>query len=89
MKKPDGKKKMQTSKKLVWLALMWVVVIQIYVMVMIDKLGDTMSLGILATTVFAQFLTAIKLYFDYNAKINLKSMEMDFNPNYDDEEGIY
>lgn len=88
-KKKKRKKKMKSVKKAMWFILIWALIIQLYVMFMIARLGDTMSLAILAGTVFTEAFAAFLAYLSYKTKINLKNMEMNFIPDYDDKNNLY
>lgn len=82
------KRKMQTSKKFLWIFVMWALFIQTYVMVMIVALRDTMSLSIITGVVFIEAVGAYFGYLKYNYGINIKAMEENFDPNYDDNHGV-
>lgn len=83
------KKRMKESKKLVRALLIWTLVMQTYVMLMIGWLRDTQSLAIITGVVFLQATAAYLGYLRYNYGINLKAMEEHFDPNYDENKGVY
>jgi len=83
------KRKMKTSKKLLYIFLTWVILIQAYVLYMIVQLQDTVSLSIVAGVAFVEAIALYVGYLRYNYGINLKSMEMNYDPNYDDNKGVY
>lgn len=91
-KKPKvkkNKKKMKSVKKAFWSLIIWALIMQTYVMVMIAKLQDTGSLMVVAGIVFGEIIAFFIGYLNYSLKIDIKSMDMNFNPNYDDEKGKY
>ena len=87
-KKNKKKRRMKTANKGLFFLIIWALIIQSYVMIMIAKLGDTTSLSILAGTAFTEAFGAYLAWLKYKEKINLKHMEKNYNPNYDEEEGL-
>lgn len=83
------RKRMKTNKKAFLLLTIWAMIIQTYVMVMIVRLKDTMSLSIITGVVFGEIIAFYLGYLKYSEKIDIKSMDMNFNPNYDEENNIY
>ena len=83
------KKRMQTSKKFLWIFVIWALLIQTYVMWMIVQLQDTTSLSIITGVVFVEVVGAYIAYLRYQYGINMKSMEMNFDPDYDENKGVY
>ena len=83
------KRKMKTSKKTLWFFLIWALLIQTYVMVMIVELKDTASLAIITGVVFVEVVAAYLGYLRYSYGINMKSMELNYDPNYDENKGVY
>ena len=80
---------MQTSKKFLWIFVIWALLIQTYVMWMIVQLQDTTSLSIITGVVFVEVVGAYIAYLRYQYGINMKSMEMNFDPDYDENKGVY
>jgi hypothetical protein len=56
---------------------------------MIAQLQDTTSLSIITGVVFVEVVGAYIAYLRYQYGINIKSMEMDYDPNYDEHKGVY
>lgn len=83
------KRRMKDSKKLLRALLIWTLFMQSYVMVMIVRLHDTQSLAIITGVVFLQATAAYLGYLKYNYGINIKAMEQNFDPNYDENNGVY
>ena len=89
MARQAKKKRMQTSKKFLWIFVIWALLIQTYVMWMIVQLQDTTSLSIITGVVFVEVVGAYIAYLRYQYGINMKSMEMNFDPDYDENKGVY
>jgi len=85
----SAKRKMKTSKKLLYIYFSWVLVIQTYVLFMVAKLQDTVSLAIITGAVFTEAVILYVGYLRYQYGINLKSMEINYDPNYDENRGVY
>lgn len=83
------KRKMKTNKKFfMWLTI-WAMIMQTYVLVMIVELRDTMTLSIVAGVVFGEIVLFYLGYLKYTLNIDLKHMDKNYNPNYDEEKNIY
>lgn len=88
-KKDKPKRKMKTNKKFfVWLTI-WAMLIQTYVLVMIIELRDPMTLGIVAGVVFGEVVLFFLGFLKYTLNIDLKHMDKNYNPNYDEENNLY
>ena len=83
------KRRMKTSRKLLYIFAAWGLILQLYVLVMVWMLRDTMSLGIITGVAFAEMVVIYLGYLRYQYGINLKSMEMNYDPHYDDNQGVY
>lgn len=87
--KKRPKRKMKTNKKFfMWLTI-WAMIMQTYVLVMIVELRDTMTLSIVAGVVFGEIVLFYLGYLKYTLNIDLKHMDKNYNPNYDEEKNIY
>lgn len=80
---------MQTKKKALLGAFIIACVLILFTMVSIWTGRDTASLGILATAGVGILPFMYKIYERGSTEEKLKHMEMNYNPNYDEEEGIY
>ena len=93
MKSVDGlkkkKKRMSSNKKALFLAFAICAVLIVFTMLMIATGRDTGSLSILATAGVGILPIFYGIYNKAETKINLKHMEENYNPNYDEEKGIY
>jgi hypothetical protein len=89
MTEKPKKKRMQTSKKFLWIFVIWALIVQSYVMYMIAQLQDTTSLSIITGVVFVEVVGAYIAYLRYQYGINIKSMEMNFDPDYNEHKGVY
>ena len=88
-KKVKPKKKMKTNKKFfIWLTL-WAMLMQTYVLVMIIHLKDPMTLSIVAGVVFGEVVLFFLGFLKYTLNIDLKHMDKNYNPNYDEENNLY
>jgi hypothetical protein len=56
---------------------------------MIAQLQDTTSLSIITGVVFVEVVGAYIAYLRYQYGINIKSMEMNFDPDYNEHKGVY
>ena len=83
------KKRMKTSKKALYIAFVICIVLIFFTMAMIVLGKDTSSLGILATAGVGILPVMYAIYERGSTQEKLKHMEKNYNPNYDDEEGIY
>lgn len=84
-----GRRKMKTGKKALYSAIVICITILFFTMAMIYLEKDTGSLSILATASVGILPVMYGIY-DFNStKINLKHMEENYIPNYDDKQGIY
>ena len=87
--KRKPRRKMKTNKKFfMWLTI-WAMIMQTYVLVMIVELRDTMTLGIVAGVVFGEIILFYLGYLKYALNIDLKHMDKNYNPNYDEENNLY
>lgn len=84
-----NKKRMKTGKKVLAAAFALCSILIIFTMIMICMDKDTTSLSILATAGVGILPVMYGIYDNFNTKINLKHMEKNYNPNYDEERGIY
>lgn len=89
IKNRKKRKRMTTSKKGFLLLTVWAMAIQTYVMIMIVKLQDTTSLAIITGVVFGEIIAFYLGYLKYSRDINLVHMDKNYNPNYDEENGLY
>ena len=80
---------MKTSKKAFWLFLTWCGCVQLFCAYMIYKMQDPTSLAIFTSTSVVEPVAIYKFYLGYNKDINIKDMDMNYNPNYDSERGLY
>lgn len=87
--KMKKKKRMKTSKKVLLIAFTICILLIIFTMGMIVLGRDTHSLSILATAGVGILPIMYGIYQAGSTKENLKHMEKDYNPNYDEERGIY
>lgn len=83
------RKRMKSGKKALFLAFGICIVLIIFVMAMIFLGKDTSSLQILATAGVGILPVMYGIYENYSTKINLKHMEENYDPNYDENHGIY
>lgn len=83
------KRKMKSIKKAYWFLTVWALLMQSYVLIMIVKLQDTMSLSIVAGVVFGELVAFYLGYLKYSRDIDLKHMDKNYRPDYDNEEGKY
>lgn len=84
-----SKKRMKFGKKALVAAFVICVILIIFTMAMVYMGKDTTSLTILAAAGVGILPVMYGIYDHYNTKINLKHMQENYNPNYDDERGIY
>lgn len=89
LKKKKSKKKMKTGKKAFWLGFMLSISLIVFsgIMVIMDK--DTQTVAIFAGAGVAVLPFIFGIYEHFSTKINLKHMEKGYNPDYDDEKGLY
>lgn len=85
----ERKKRMQTSKKALYTAFCIALMLIFFTMAMIFLDKDNSSLEILATAGVGCLPIMYGIYSHNNTKINLKHMEQDYDPNYDDNHNIY
>lgn len=83
------RKRMKSGKKALFLAFGICIVLMIFAMAMIFLEKDTSSLQILATAGVGILPIMYGIYAHSNTKINLKHMEENYDPNYDENQGIY
>ena len=81
--------RMKTSKKALYIAFFIACVLMGFTMLAIWTGKDTTSLGILATAGVGILPIMYRIYERGSTTEKLKHMEKNYNPNYDDEEGIY
>lgn len=82
------RKRMATSKKVMWLFVTWCLVIQVFCLVMIWRTGDSAALSIFAGASVGELVAVYKIYSDNSKAEKLKHMEMNYNPQYNEEHGI-
>lgn len=82
------RRRMPTSKKALWLFVTWCLVIQIFCLVMIWRTGDSNSLAIFAGSSTAELIAVYKIYSDNSKAEKIKHMEMNYDPNYNENHGI-
>lgn len=87
--KKKQKRRMKFGKKVLASAFIACAVLVIFTMAMIYTGKDTTSLTILAGAGVGILPVMYGIYDNYNTKINLKHMEENYIPNYDEERGIY
>jgi FtsH-binding integral membrane protein len=83
------RKRMKSGKKALFLAFGICVVLTLFTMAMIYLGRDTTSLTILATAGVGILPVMYGIYDKHETQINLKHMEKNYIPDYDDREGIY
>ena len=79
---------MATSKKAMWLFVTWCLAIQVFCLIMIWRTGDSNALSIFAGSSVAELIAVYKIYTDHSKAEKLKHMEMNYNPNYNEENKI-
>lgn len=82
-------KKMKTSKKALLAAFTIAIMLILFSMLMIYLEKDTSTLEILATAGVGCLPIMYGIYSHNSTKINLKHMEECYDPNYDDNQGLY
>lgn len=82
------KKRLQTIKLALWLFVVWCLAIQIYCLIMIWRTGDSTSLSILTGASVGELVAIFKIYSDHSTKEKLKHMEMNYDPNYNENNNI-
>lgn len=88
-KESRRKRRMKTSKKALYIAFAICMLLIFFTMSMIWLNKDTTSLGILATAGVGILPIMYGIYERGSTKENLKHMEMNYTPDYDEKEGIY
>ena len=83
------RKRMKSGKKALFLAFVICILLMVFTMVMIALEKDTSSLEILATAGVGILPVMYGIYEHSNTKINLKHMEENYEPDYDEKHGIY
>lgn len=83
------KKRMKSGKKALFLAFVICILLMVFTMAMIFLEKDTSSLQILATAGVGILPIMYGIYEHGNTKINLKHMEENYEPDYDEKHGIY
>lgn len=87
--KGKPKRRMKTSKKILFLAFFIAIVLILFTMAMIALGKDTQTLEILATAGVGVLPVMYGIYTHSNTKINLQHMKEDYDPNYDENNGLY
>lgn len=87
--KKKRRKKMKFGKRALAAAFTICAILIIFAMVMIYMGKDTTTLTVLATAGVGVLPVMYGIYDHYNTKINLKHMEENYIPDYDEQEGIY
>lgn len=82
------KKKMSSDKKAFWMFMTWCSVIQIITLYMAILMQSETLLAIFAVEAVAGPVFTYKFYLEYKKEINLKHMEMNYIPDYDEINGI-
>lgn len=80
---------MKTGKRALCAGFAIAIVLIIFTMIMIYFEKDTNSLAILATAGVGILPIMYGIYDKSQRMINLKHMEENYNPNYDEENGLY
>lgn len=83
------RKRMKSGKKALFLAFGICAVLILFTMAMILLEKDTTSLTILATAGVGILPIMYGIYDKYETQINLKHMEKNYIPDYDERNGIY
>lgn len=83
------KRKMKSGKKALFLAFGICTVLLIFTMGMIYLQRDTTSLSILATASVGILPIMYGIYDHSQTKINLKHMDENYDPNYDENHNLY
>lgn len=83
------RKRMKFGKRALVIAFTICIILILFTMIMIYLGKDTTSLTILATAGVGILPIMYEIYNRYSNKISLKHMEKNYNPNYDEERGIY
>ncbi len=81
--------RMKTGKKALYVYFYMCIILIAFTMAMIFLGKDTTSLTILAAAGVGGLPFMYNIYEKNNTPIKLKHMEMDYIPNYDEQEGIY
>lgn len=88
-KEKKKRKRMKFGKKALVAAFLICAILILFTMAMIYMGKDTTSLTILATAGVGILPVMYGIYDYFNTQINLKHMEENYIPNYDEERGIY
>ncbi len=83
------KRKMKTSKKVLFLATVLCLALIIFSMAMTYLGRDSSALSILAGAGVAILPIMFGIYEKYETPVRLMHMEKNYNPDYDEEKGIY
>ena len=83
------KRKMKFGKKALVTGFTICIILLLFTMCMIVLGKDTTSLTILAGAGVGVLPILYGIYDHYSTKISIKHMEENYNPNYDEEKGIY
>lgn len=84
-----NKKRMTTSKFAFWLGFLFAFGLVIFSCVMIVINKDTPTVSVLGGAGVAAIPFLFSIYRKNSTAINLKHMELDYNPNYDDDHNLY
>jgi hypothetical protein len=82
------RKRTRSDKKYFVLFMSWCLVIQVITLYYAIKLNSEMLFSIFAAEAVLGPAYSYKQYLAYKKEINLKDMEMNYNPNYDELHGI-
>lgn len=74
---------MKTIKKAFWVFMFWCTAVQIFCIIMIVKLQDTMTLGIFAGAAVLEPIAIFKFYLEYEKEIDLMHMQQNYIADYD------
>lgn len=89
LKQKKKKRRMKTGKKAFWAGMIMSIALIVFsaIMVVLDK--DTQTVAIFAGAGVACIALLFGIYEKHSTKINLKHMEKNYIPNYDEERGLY
>lgn len=82
------KKKMSSDKKAFWMFMLWCSVIQVITLYMAIIVRSETILAIFAVEAVAGPVFTYKFYLEYKKEINLKHMDMNYIPDYNEINGI-
>lgn len=84
----EKKKKTKTSKKVFITIMGWCLIVQVLTGYMAYVLQSEMLIGLFAAEAVLTPIFTYKFYLEYNKEINLKHMEMNYQPDYDNTHGL-